>query len=134
MLALPALVATVVAFPIGLLALVVIIAGIPWGRAVNARAGHGVTPEMTAFASGVLQHRVELIPHRRVQSARQSASWFQRRVDLATVALDVAGRGARPCLYDVDATLAHTLRTTIPRISAPDQGTTMTSPSIPYAT
>ena len=127
----PVLITAVVAFPIGLVALLVVPAAVPWGLAAHARAGHGVTAEMTAFASGVLRHRVELIPHRRVQSARQRASWFQRRVMLATLALDVAARGAHPRLYDMDSTTAGDLRTTIPRLSSPVQGTTTISPSMP---
>jgi uncharacterized membrane protein YdbT with pleckstrin-like domain len=118
-LAAPVALLTVAAFPIGLAAFALVLIGIPWGRAANARAGHGQTRELTAFAAGVLQHRIELVPHGRVQSARATASWFQRRVALATVALDVAGHGARPRLYDVDAELAEQLRATIPRISTP---------------
>jgi putative membrane protein len=118
-LAAPVALLAAAAFPIGLVAFVLVFVGIPWGRTAHARAGYGRTAELTAFAAGVLRHRIEIVPHRRVQSARATASWFQRRVSLATIALDVAGHGARPRLYDVDAAVAQELRTTIPRISAP---------------
>jgi uncharacterized membrane protein YdbT with pleckstrin-like domain len=119
LLAIPCLFSAVVAFPAGLVALALAGAGIPWGRAAHRRAGWGQTAELTAFAAGAVRHRIDLVPHSRVQSARSSASWFQRRVALATVALDVAGRTVRPHLYDVEAELATRLRTTIPRLSGP---------------
>jgi putative membrane protein len=116
-LAVLALVPAVAAFPIGLLALVVSLFGIPWGRIAHARAGHAVTAEMTTFASGVLQYRVELVPHRRVQSARTHESPLQRRTGLATLALDVAGRGRTPRLFDMEEATARTLRRGLPRYS-----------------
>jgi putative membrane protein len=96
---------TVVLAPLALL-------GIPWGRAAHRRAGYGATPAVAAFASGVLHHRLDLVPRRRIQSARCSSSPFQRRLGLATVWLDVAGGSTRgpltssPHLHDLEGTVA----------------------------
>jgi putative membrane protein len=118
LLVVPALFALVVPI-IGLLACAVaVVTGIAWGRAAHRRAGHGVTPSITAFAAGVLHHRVHLVPATGVQSARTRRSPFQRRAGLATIALDVAGTRDAPSLYDADVSVARALRNDLPRATA----------------
>lgn len=99
---------------------VLVLAAIPWGRAAHRGAGHAVDGHRLALASGVLHHRIDLVPLDRIQSARARSSPFQRRFDLATFRVDVAGSTwigpltRSPGLYDMDATTAAHLRDTLP--------------------
>jgi len=93
--------------------LAVALLGIPWGIAAHRRAGLGVNDTVTAFAAGTFHHQTHLVPHARVQSARTIQSVFQRRSNLATIALDIAGSRA-PSLYDSDASTARSLRLRTP--------------------
>ncbi|MCU0267543.1 MAG: PH domain-containing protein [Acidimicrobiales bacterium] len=115
--ALPLLPPAVLTFPGGLAFLLLGLLGVPWGLAAHRRAGHGVSPTLSAFASGALVHRLELVPHARVQSARSSRSFFQRRAGLATLRLDVAGSGGSPGLHDLAEASADELRRDLPRRS-----------------
>jgi len=99
----------------GVIAFGVAVVGIPWGVAAHRRAGHAVTPSITAFGAGVLHHRLHLVPIERIQSARTVQSPFQRRVDLTTFALDIAGSASAPGLYDLDVEAATSLRRALPR-------------------
>jgi len=96
------------------------LAAVPWGRAAHRGAGHAVDDHRVTLASGVLHHRVDLVPLDRIQSARVRSSPFQRRVDLATFRVDIAGSTwigpltRSPGLYDMDATTAAHLRDTLP--------------------
>jgi uncharacterized membrane protein YdbT with pleckstrin-like domain len=94
---------------------------VPWGRAAQRRAGHAVAGDrFVALASGVLHHRIDLVPLDRVQSARTRSTPFQRRLDLATFRLDVAGSTwlgpltRSPGLHDMDAATADHLREALP--------------------
>jgi putative membrane protein len=112
LIAIPAIVAAIAFFPVGLLSLAAAALGIPWGATAHRRAGHAVSDATAVFAAGVVSHRVQIVPVARVQSSRTAQSPFQRRSDLATLALDVAG--SAPRLYDMDATTAARLRATVP--------------------
>ena len=61
-------------------------------------------------ASGALVHTTDLVARERLQSTGTRASPLQRRADLATLRLDVAGQSSAPSLYDVDAGDASELR------------------------
>jgi putative membrane protein len=87
-----------------------------WGRAAHRRAGHAATSFLSALGAGVLVHRLYLVPHGRLQSTRASSSPLQRRSRLATLHLDVAGRGA-PHLLDVDGPTAHALARRLPLLT-----------------
>jgi putative membrane protein len=89
--------------------------GVLWGLAAHRRAGHGATGFLAALGAGVVVHRLYLVPHARLQSARASASPLQRRARLATLHLDVAGRGA-PHLLDVDGATAADLVRRLPLV------------------
>lgn len=102
-------------------AVLVVVAGAAvgalWGIDAHRRAGWAETPTLVVLAHGALIHRTELVPVNRVQSARCSSSPFQRRVSLATLHLDVAGRHA-PHLFDLEADVADDLRRRAPRRAA----------------
>jgi putative membrane protein len=65
--------------------------GVPWGLVAHRRAGWSIDGPVLAFAAGALVHHQELIPRERVQSVRTTASVWQRRVDLHSLRVDVAG-------------------------------------------
>jgi putative membrane protein len=98
-----------------LLTLPAILLGVVWGRAAHRRAGHATTDHLSALAAGVVLHRLHLVPHARLQSARASASPLQRRAALATIHLDVAGRKDAPHLLDVDGPTARRMALALPR-------------------
>jgi putative membrane protein len=107
----PALVIAAVWWPMGTGVLPFALVGIPWGLAAHRRAGHALDGRVLAVASGAVAHRLELIPRVRLQSVRTSANPLQRRADLASLHLDVAGtRGSQlfggPGLYDAGADVA----------------------------
>ena len=112
LIAIPAAIVAVVWFPAGVASLVVAGIGLPWGRVAHRRAGHAVTDTVAVVGAGVLVHRVQIVPVARVQSSRTRSSPFQRRSELASLSLDVAG--AAPGLYDMDETTAARLRSTLP--------------------
>jgi len=102
--------------PAGLVLAPLALVGVPWGRLAHRRAGSSLDGDVLVVASGALVHHVELIPAERVQSRRTTASPLQRRVGLATLHLDVAGRrrGGSPGLGDLVGDLAATVRRTVP--------------------
>jgi putative membrane protein len=111
LLAIPGAVVATIWFPIGVASLLAAGLGLPWGRLAHRRAGHAVTGVIAVLGAGVVAHRVQIVPVARVQSSRTRRSPLQRRSDLASLSLDVAG-GA-PGLYDMDATTAARLRSTV---------------------
>ncbi len=92
-----------------------LVLGLVWGRAAHRRAGHATTDHLSALAAGVVLHRLHLVPHARLQSARASTSPLQRRVALATIHLDVAGRKDAPHLLDLDGATARRMALALPR-------------------
>jgi len=78
-------------WPAGAALLPAALLGIPWGRLAHRRAGFWGEGDVLALASGALVHHLELVPRERVQSVRSSASPFQRRLQLSTLHVDVAG-------------------------------------------
>lgn len=79
------------AWPGGIVLLPIALLGVPWGALAHRRAGCALDGPVVAIASGVLAHRLELLPRARVQSVRTSSSPLQRWSALATLHLDVAG-------------------------------------------
>jgi uncharacterized membrane protein YdbT with pleckstrin-like domain len=114
----PGLVTLVVFPPPGLVAVVFALAVVFWwGQVAHARAGYAVTGPLLTFAAGVLRHEIHFVPVRRVQSARTWQSPFQRRRDLSTIEVDIAGSRIPPSLYDCDEAVARGIRQTLPRPS-----------------
>lgn len=105
--------------PAGVVLLGLLPLGYLWGAAAHRRAGHGRSRQVVAFARGVLHHRTDLVPIGRVQSGRTTQTIFQRRLELATILLDVAGSSDAPELADLDLATAISLRRDVPRASAP---------------
>ncbi len=107
-------------FPPGSLALLAVaLVGVPLGLVAHRRAGYGATDRVVVLARGVLHHRVDLLPHDRIQSASTSSSPFQRFAGLKTLHVDVAGRAASPDLYDLDGAVAFRDARGLPRRSVP---------------
>ena len=91
--------------------------GMPWGVAAHRRAGYGETAENVAIARGVLEHRIDVLPVRRVQSAQTRSNPFQRRAGVSTLHVDVAGARRSVTLWDVDAAFADAEHRELPRRS-----------------
>ncbi len=96
--------------PMGLALFLLAFAGIPWGLAAHRRAGSAITPSVAVLSHGVIHHRTALVPRPKIQSARTTASPFQRMARLQTLHLDVARSALAPHLFDIDCNLADDLR------------------------
>jgi membrane protein YdbS with pleckstrin-like domain len=101
----------------GLAAAPLVLLGVPWGRAAHRRAGFGVNDETATIAKGVLVFSQELVALERLQSAHTTSSPLQRRVDLASLHLDVAGMRFAPNLGDMDAVWTASLRRSLARLT-----------------
>lgn len=67
----------------------------------SAAVAHGITSGTVVARSGALIHRTALVPIARTQSHRVESSPFQRRLGLATLTIQVAGRGRTVALVDL---------------------------------
>ncbi|HET6635202.1 MAG TPA: PH domain-containing protein [Streptomyces sp.] len=70
--------------------------------------GHGVTGEVFVTRAGLLRRRTTLVPHAKVQSVRLRQGPWQRRLGLASVAVD-QGAGGCTTARDRDAAEAHAI-------------------------
>lgn len=91
--------------------------GVPWGLLAHRRAGYADVAELAVLARGVLHHRVDLVPHSRLQSTSTLQNPMQRLSHLRTLHLNVAGRSADPRLSDLPDDAALTLARALPRRS-----------------
>jgi putative membrane protein len=101
--------------PLALTALAVAVSvAVVTGLDAYTGLGHRLDPDLLVTRSGSLLRRTVVVVRGRVQSTRVRASLFQRRRSLATLAVDLAGRGPTPMVIDqVDrrcAELARALR------------------------
>ena len=71
------------------------------GTARYRALAHGVTSGTVVARTGALLHRTALVPVARTQSHRVASSPFQRRSGLATLTIQVAGRGRTVALVDL---------------------------------
>lgn len=71
------------------------------GLARYRALGHATTPGTVVARSGAVLHRTALVPVARTQSQRLESSPFQRRLGLASLAIQVAGRGRNVWLVDL---------------------------------
>lgn len=86
---------------VALAALSVVAAAVA-GELAYLGLGHASTGGIvTARAGGVARHTV-VVPGARVQSLRLRSSPLQRRAGLATLSIDVAGKGRAPTIRDAD--------------------------------
>lgn len=70
---------------------------------------HGVTERTVASRRGALTIVTSLAPLAKVQAVTTRATWFQRRLDLATIRVHLAGPGGDVEVLDAGATSAHAL-------------------------
>lgn len=82
--------------PLGLLALALVPLAVWWG--VRAWRGLGTAERggVAYLRSGALWREIVIVPSSKVQSVRVASSPLQRRAGLATLKIDVAGRGDTP--------------------------------------
>ena len=70
--------------------LVLIPLAVPWGWRAWVVLGHGETDDVVIGRRGVWKEVTGYVRRDRVQSAAVTANWFQRRLGLATLRIDVA--------------------------------------------
>lgn len=75
-----------------------------------AGLGWAATPVLVATRHGGWTRETSLVPVAKAQSTRLASSPFQRRVGLASLAIDVGGRGTTPMVRDADASEMEDLR------------------------
>ena len=64
------------------------------------------------------------MPAAKAQSVRSRATWPQRRVGLATMHVDVAGRGSTPKVQDAEAEQINRIMAIVPSVAAGDERAT----------
>ena len=96
--------------PFAGLTLVALIPALWLGDASYRALGHALTTSTVVSRSGALLRNTALVPIAKSQSCRIVSTPFQRRVGLATLRLQVAGRGPAVQIYDGDATTLRTVR------------------------
>lgn len=96
-----AAVVSVVAFPSGLVAFLLLVPAAGFGSLSYRGLGHAVGRSHLASRTGALVRRSVVVPLARAQSTRVRVSPLQRRLHLATCVVDVAGPGRRPTVVDV---------------------------------
>ena len=85
----------------GIVSVVLLAPAVAFGLARYRGLAHGAVPNMVVARTGALIHRTALVPIARSQSFRIQSSPFQRRVGLATLSVQVAGRGRTVAVVDV---------------------------------
>jgi putative membrane protein len=94
---------TIAAWPWGAISLFVLPLAVLGGELAYRGLGHAATPAYLVARNGALLRETVIVPVAKAQSARLRSSPFQRRVGLATLAVDVAGKGSTPRAHDADA-------------------------------
>jgi putative membrane protein len=97
--------------PVGLVSLAVAVPLATWALTAYRALGHGDHAGIAVVRSGALVRRTAFVPVSRLQSLELSATVFQRRARLATLALQIAGSGryADPRWIDLDRRAGETL-------------------------
>lgn len=98
--------------PLATLVLLALVPAVAVGELAYRNLGHVATPTLVVARSGSLVRQTALVPVAKAQSTRLTSSPFQRRLGLATLHIDVAGRGGAPTVADGDAGRLATLRRT----------------------
>lgn len=112
--AVPAVALSALLAPWGLLpGFVVAWAGLLLGadsfRSLGYRLDVGARGTVLITRTGSLMRRTVVVPARRAQSTRVAATVMQRRRGLATLAIDVAGRGRAPTVVDQNVVVTEAL-------------------------
>ncbi|MEJ7584004.1 MAG: PH domain-containing protein [Acidimicrobiales bacterium] len=110
----PAVALVVLFGPLGLtLGAVVVSLALVLGMDTFHSLGHRWDRGVLVTRTGSLMRRTVVVPASRVQSTRVAATVFQSRRDLATLAVDVAGRGRSPRVVDQQTDVSEALATAI---------------------
>lgn len=96
----------VLAYPLGLVALLLLPLAGAYGELAYRGLGHATGHAHLMSRRGAVVRRTIVMPMVRAQSARVRSSPLQRRSDLATCVVDVAGPGRRPAVIDVEQATA----------------------------
>jgi putative membrane protein len=91
---------TVAVRPWGVLSVILVPLAAAAGIAAYRGLGHALSAEFLVTRSGSFNRRTVVVPLARVQSARLHASPWQRRSDIATLSVDLAGPGPVPQVID----------------------------------
>lgn len=86
---------------VALVALVLVVA-VLGGELAYLGLGHAAAGGIVTARAGGVARRTVVVPAGRVQSTRLRSSPLQRRAGLATLSIDVAGKGRTPTIRDAD--------------------------------
>ena len=86
---------------VGLALLVLVVAAIA-GELAYLGLGHAAVGGIVTARAGGVARRTVVVPGAKVQSTRLRSSPLQRRAGLATLSIDVAGKGRTPTIPDAD--------------------------------
>jgi putative membrane protein len=114
-----ALAISLLLWPWGALAFVVVPLAWVGGALAYRGLGHAATAEHVTARSGAVLRQTVIVPVRKAQSTRLRTSPMQRRAGLATLYVDVAGRGPTPRVFDGDAVGLDVLRDSVASSSRP---------------
>lgn len=96
--------------PLGVAALLsVVVAGVA-GEVAYRGLGHAFGGDVLLTRRGGLARELDVVPAARAQSTRLRSTPFQRRAGLATLHVDVAGKGRTPQVQDGDAARLRSLQ------------------------
>ena len=87
---------------VALVSLAVVVAAVA-GELAYQGLGHASSGGIVTARAGGVARRTAVVPAGKVQSSRLRSSPFQRRAGLATLTIDVAGKGPAPTIRDGDA-------------------------------
>ncbi|QYG93579.1 PH domain-containing protein [Iamia sp. SCSIO 61187] len=105
--------------PIGRLALVLPVLAVGLGEASYRALGWATVDGSLIARRGAIGREVAVVPVAKAQSSRLRSSPFQRRAGLATLLVDVAGRGRTPAVVDGDGEdLAHLRHAALDTVAA----------------
>jgi membrane protein YdbS with pleckstrin-like domain len=96
--------------PLGLAALLLVVVAALDAELAYRGLGWATLDDHVVARRGGLSRETALVPVAKVQSTRLVSSPFQRRSGLATLLVDVAGRGRTPALVDGEASAMAGLR------------------------
>ena len=102
---------------VALVALAVVAAAVA-GELAYLGLGHAVAAGIVTSRSGGVARSTVVVPGAKVQSTRLRSTPFQRRAGLATLSIDVAGKGRTPTIRDADLRGLHELQAAL--VLAPD--------------
>lgn len=99
--------------PAALAALLILVPAALYAQRAYRALGHARTATTVVGRSGAIVRHTAVVPVAKTQSCRLRSSPFQRRVHLATLTVQVAGRGPTVAIIDGDADRLQGLRTDV---------------------